>query len=112
MAFLSGLRRIWTRDQLNSLVDRVTARTQNAVWRRVCERVSSMSIHEARGYIRARSTAVIEREMGVLILEEPLLAAHHQAQIVHVVQHRVVRRLLLENLRQTHVRKPERRMVA
>ena len=112
MAIFAALRRLLTHDHLNGLVDRVTGRAQNAVWRRVCDRVPGMSIHEARGYIRARAAAVIDREMSILAAEEPTLSPREKAELQMVVRHRLVRRLLLENLRRTNEQRSERRMAA
>ena len=85
--------------KINGLVDRVTARVQNAVRRRVSDRLPDMSVHEARGYIRARAAAAVRREMGIVMAEEPTLRRAEATLVVSSVRNRVVRRLLLENLR-------------
>ena len=91
MAIFAALRRLLTHYHLNGLVDRVTGRAQNAVWRRVCDRVPGMSI---------------------LAAEEPTLSPREKAELQMVVRHRLVRRLLLENLRRTNEQRSERRMAA
>lgn len=105
----------WNRARLSALVDRVAARVQNPVWQRVREQVSGMGVHEARGYIRARSTTILDREIGILVKEEPTLNPVQLERVRNAVQHRVIRRLLFENLRNEQdqrIRPMERRMAA
>ena len=104
MALFPGLLPYWNRNRLLSLVDRMSARVQNSIWHRVRDRVAAMGVHEARGYIRARSALVIDREMALVMMDEPTLQAEHCELIVRSVRHRVVRRLLLENLRRQDAR--------
>jgi hypothetical protein len=82
-----------------NLVDRLTARVQNAVWRRVCDRLPAMGVHEARGYVRARAALIIHREMALAVVSQPPLRATDRELVMLTVRHRVVRRLLLENMR-------------
>jgi hypothetical protein len=112
MALFPGLLPYWTRNRLLGLVDRVTARVQNAVWQRVRDRVTAMGVHEARGYIRARASGVIDREMALVMIDEPSLQARHREMITRSVHHRVVRRLLLENLRRQDPVRVRRRIAA
>jgi hypothetical protein len=100
------------RNQLLSLVDRITARVQNHVWQRVRDRVSTMGLHEARGYIRARAVMVVEREMAVFMAAEPSLPATQWVLVERSVRHRVIRRMLLENLRRKDALSGRRRMAA
>lgn len=99
MAITWGFRPFWIESRLLSVVDRVAARVQNSVWQRVRDRVSGMGVHEARGYIRARSALVIEREMAIVAAEEPTLKPAQLLEVAHAVRHRVVRRLLFESIR-------------
>lgn len=99
MALEWAFRPYWNDSRLSSVIDRVSARVQNPVWQRVRERVLSMGVHEARGYIRARAALVMERELGILAVEEPTLRPEHLRQIERSVRHRVVRRLLFESIR-------------
>lgn len=98
--------------RLVSIVDRVSARAQNAVWQRVRDRVLTMGVHEARGYIRARATAVVEREMSIVAGEEPSLRSTQLAEVADVVRHRVVRRLLFESIRRHDPARHRRRRLA
>jgi hypothetical protein len=99
MTLLPGFWPYWNRRRLIGLVDRLTARVQNAVWRRVCDRLPAMGVHEARGYIRARAALVIDREMALAVISQPSLGATDRELVMRSVRHRVVRRLLLENMR-------------
>jgi hypothetical protein len=58
-----------------------------------------MNVHEARGYIRARAAAVIERELGIVSAESPQLSRVQCVVIAEEARARVVRRLLLETIR-------------
>lgn len=95
-----------------SVVDRVAARAQNAVWQRVRDRVLNMGVHEARGYIRARATLIIEREMAIVAGEEPTLRSTHLEEVAEAVRHRVVRRLLFESIRRHDPARHRRRRLA
>ncbi len=101
----------WNRTRLASLVDRVAARSQNAVYQRVKDRLASMNVHQARGYIRARAAQVLEREMGIVMAEVTDLSPLQLEAILDGARHRVVRRLMLENVRlqQTVDRRQRRR---
>ncbi len=112
MALFTRFRPTWTRTRLLALVDRVTARVQDPVWQRVRDRVLGMGIHEARGYIRARAAVVIDREMRVVVAQEPTLSTAHCDAIVRSVRHRVVRRMILESVRRQQPTRSERRRAA
>ena len=90
----------WTdRTQWTKLVDRVAARSQTAVWRRVYPKVSQMELHEACGYIRVRAAVVVRREMHLATAECPL-DPKRQAYLHEMATHRIVRRALQELVRQ------------
>lgn len=110
MSLLDKFRPYWNETRMLALIDRVTARVQTPVWQRVHERLPSLGVHEARGYIRARAAAVIEIEMARVVDEEPMLRPEHVRAVVHSVRHRVIRRLLFESLRrQSSIHTRERR---
>jgi hypothetical protein len=71
-----------------------------------------MDAHEARGYIRARAAMVIDRELSLLTVDEPLLKCGHREIILCTVRHRVVRRILLENLHRQQNGRLRRRLAA
>lgn len=112
MSLFSGMLAWRTRHRLLDLVDLVAVRVQTLVWRRVRDRVATMGVHEARGYIRARTAAVIEREMEAVALECPWLKASQHDLVLCTVRQRVVRRLLVENLRRHDTGRSRRRLAA
>jgi hypothetical protein len=71
-----------------------------------------MGIHEARGYIRARAVLVIERELAVAVAAGPPLRTVDRQRVMDAVNYRVVRRLLLENVRRQDPGRVRRRMAA
>ena len=107
---LRRLRLYWNRARLSYLTDRIAARSQQAVWLRVRERVTSMNSHQAQGYIRVRSASVIEREVGIAAAEEPDVDAHYWPFIVQAVRHRVVRRALIDAVRLREAQNASRRV--
>jgi hypothetical protein len=112
MALFPGLLPYWNRQRLLSLVDRVAARVQTPVWLRVRDRIPAMGVHEARGYIRARAALVIDREVAIAVASEPTLQSGQRELIKVAVGNRVVRRLLLENLRRQDPGQVRRRSAA
>ena len=107
---LRRLRLHWNRARLSSLSDRIATRSQHAVWQRVRQRVTSMSSHQAQGYIRVRAASVIEREVGIAVAEEPDVDAHYWPFIVQAVRRRVVRRALADAVRLRAAQNASRRV--
>jgi hypothetical protein len=112
MSLFSSLLPYWNRPRLLSLVDRLVARAQSDVWHRVRDRALGMGIYEARGYIRARAARVIERELALAVVSIPPLRPGDRQIVVQAVSQRVVRRLLLENLRRQEPARARRRLAA
>jgi hypothetical protein len=112
MSVLEKFRPYWNETRLLSLIDRVTARAQTPVWQRVQDRLPSLGVHEARGYIRARAALVIEQEMAIALAEEPSMRPPQVQLVAQTVRHRVVRRLLFETLRQQTTTRTQRRRAA
>jgi hypothetical protein len=100
------------RTRLATLVDRVAARSQNAVHARVKDRLPAMNVHQARGYVRARAAAVLEREMGIVVAEVPGLTDADRSSILEAARQRVIRRLMLENVRLQQLGEPRTRRLA
>ena len=53
--------------------------------------------------LRDGATPVLEAEMAHLMTDQPELRPHQRQQVLDAVRHRVVRRLVFENLRQQEV---------
>ena len=107
---LRRLRLYCNRARLVRLVDRIANRSQQAVWLRVRDRVTTMSTPEAQGYIRVRAAAVIEREAGIAASETADLDAHYWPFIVRAARHRVVRRALVDAARLRDAQRAARRV--
>lgn len=56
-------------------------RAHDAIWIRVIRQAITMNEHEARGYIRARASAVIHRESSRILYDEPSLKASQDSLI-------------------------------
>ena len=70
MAFAQFLRFPLIAGRTADLAERVAARSRLAVWQRVKDGLAGLSAAEARGYVRARSLAVIKEETRRLIEQE------------------------------------------
>lgn len=57
-------------DKLAHLAERIAGRSRLATYQRVCERLPTLDVHEARGYIRARATVVVAQETDKLMQQE------------------------------------------
>ena len=88
------LLRLFATHKPELLGEKVASRSRVAVWNRVSHRLHTLSGAEARGYIRARSAAVIERETELLIAEEGAKAARHRDQILRDAHESVIRLVL------------------
>ena len=68
-------------DRTADLAERVAGRSRMAVSRRVIHRLPQLGPTEARGYIRARSIAIIREETNRLIEQEGSALAAQRAKI-------------------------------
>ena len=91
------LLRLFATHKPELLGEKVASRSRVAVWNRVSHRMPSLTGAEARGYIRARATTVIERETELLIAEEGAKAARHRDQILRDANESVIR-LVMEQV--------------
>lgn len=57
-------------DRQAEMAERLAGRSRLAVWQRIAERLAFLEPLEARGYIRARATAIIEIEADRLVQQE------------------------------------------
>lgn len=88
------LLRLFATHKPELLGEKVASRSRSAVWERVSHRMHALQGAEARGYIRARSLAVIEQETELLIAEEGPKAARHREQILRDASEGVIRLVL------------------
>jgi len=68
-------------DRTADMAERVAGRSRMAVSKRVIHRLSHLGPTEARGYIRARSIAIIREETNRLIEQEGSALAAQRAKI-------------------------------
>lgn len=94
-------------DHLTEMAERVAGRSRLAVWQRVSERLGSLGAMEARGYIRARSAAVIHAETDRLIEQEGAKVARIRERIVAAASASLVETIVVQvqQRRQTAVRR-------
>jgi hypothetical protein len=77
-------------ERLTEIAQRVAERSQREVAQRVAGRTAGMSAAERRGYIRARSAAVIQRESDVALAENRQLRAADRAALVELATNAVI----------------------
>lgn len=73
MRLLQHLTRWISNGQLKEIAALIAERSQREVARRVCERIANMPTAERRGYVRARASAVVLREIENALLEDQRL---------------------------------------
>ena len=81
-------------DKVGAFAERITARSRQAVWRRVAERIATLGTAEARGYVRARAAAVVYEEMDKLIQQEGSRAAQNREKLIATATDSLVELLL------------------
>ena len=57
--------------QCDAVALRVAARSRAAGWRRLGDEVRSMSLDQARGYIRGRTSGIVQRELEIAMADDP-----------------------------------------
>lgn len=90
---LAALLRRWIPDErtVRSLAADAARRCETAVWQQVGERASTMPLAEARGYVRARSAAIVERQVELALLGSPHVAAWRTDVLEQALEATVVR---------------------
>lgn len=83
--------------RLAELAEQAATRCHDTVWDRVHPRLAEFSLPEVRGYVRARSVALVEREVDYLLVVEGAPAQHAQTLrdlTIDAVVRQIVWRLL------------------
>ncbi len=93
MIFVNWLRTSSTRHRVVAWATEIAQRCQGDVAARLSPSVRLMSMHEARGYIRARAAAIVEEE---LLAENLTGSAEMQSAVRHAVVDEIVRMTLGE----------------
>ena len=92
------------RRELDELVSRIVARSNNSVWHRVLDPCMHMSPAEARGYVRARAAGFVERETDIATSRRQLSSDDLQFVFDRSLEGVVVATLL--RLRDAHLNAP------
>jgi hypothetical protein len=104
---LLPLRRL--RKDLPAAADNIAQCSQEAVWQRVNHRAGTMGLSEARGYIRARSAAVVALEVDRATVADAALSRDDAETLRRmageIVVSRVIREMLNGRRREGAVRK-------
>ncbi len=77
-------------ERLTEIAERVAERSQQEVALGVAGRTVGMSAAERRGYIRARSAVIIQRESDVALAENRQLRAADRAALVELATNAVI----------------------
>jgi len=96
MHIFSWLARFRAGQRLAQIADRVAARSQTPVWRRVHVQACRMSHAEAYGYVRARAAKIVQREVNIAVAGSPPLGPAERATVVAAATQKVVRRTLAD----------------
>lgn len=108
MAWLSVLSLPVRESKLRELAHNIAAKCQSAVQARVAGRIGELALAEARGYVRARGSAVIRREVELAVANQPRLQSVHQ-QLFAMASEAAIRQVVWQALRE---RKQQRPIVA
>lgn len=84
---------LFGKKSLVGLADKVAYFNQGDVWERVRERAPLMSAHEASGYIRVHSRAVIETYVKDVLASRGELDARVRTRLIETATVRLTRRL-------------------
>lgn len=85
------LRRLSGAARLEEVADQSAARARHAVWDRVKKQVGGMGLAEARGYVRARSAAVVHREIDRALQHDASLRGADRARLVELTTFSLIR---------------------
>jgi hypothetical protein len=68
-------------DRVTQMAERVAGRSRMGVWQRTMQQLPTLGPTEARGYLRARGTAIVHEETLRLVEQEGSFVARHTQQI-------------------------------
>jgi hypothetical protein len=98
-------------DKVAHLAERIAGRSRLATYQRVCEKLSSLDVHEARGYIRARAALVVSQETDKLIAQEGKTIQRLRPQLISAAMDSLVT-AILQQMEQTRRARPSARRLA
>jgi hypothetical protein len=95
--------------RIADLAQEIADQSIEAVRDRVDGRISALGMAEARGYIRARSAAVVRPAVEAILRSSSDLKPAWRSQLVEKATEEVVRRLLWEEMGRRREAAPQRR---
>ena len=98
-------------DKVAHLAERIAGRSRLATYQRVCEKLGSLDVHEARGYIRARAALVVSQETDKLIAQEGTGIQRLRPQLLAAAMDSLVT-AILQQMEQTRRARPAARRLA
>jgi hypothetical protein len=100
-------------DKVAHLAERVAGRSRLATYQRVCDRLPTLDVHEARGYIRARAAAIVIQEADKLIAQEGAAVQKLRTRLVSAALDSLVTAILQQAEQTRRASRPHvRRMAA
>jgi hypothetical protein len=82
--------------QVEAMAERVAGRSRMAAWQRVHERLSLLGPTEARGYVRARSIAIVKEETARLVEQEGAAVARRRDKIEALALNTLVEMIVVQ----------------
>ncbi len=73
----------------------IADRSKEVVWDRVQNAIYTMDVHEARGYVRARSAAVVRQQTALLLGKRHRFADRNVARMQQLATERVIQLILV-----------------
>jgi hypothetical protein len=86
MFLLDALPALFPGRRLLAMANLAAERAHDAIWLRVIRQALTMNEHEARGYIRSRAAAVIQRESSRILYDAPALQASRDSLIAKATE--------------------------
>ena len=77
--------------RLVAIAESVASRCRHLIWQRVGQRIPTMVPAEARGYVRARGAAVIQRHVDQALFNESRLKPSQQDRLIELATDAVIR---------------------
>jgi hypothetical protein len=77
--------------KLEEIAEHAAACARHAVWERVRRQIEPMGPAEARGYVRARSAAVVHRVIGRVYENDPTLRRAARTRLVELTTESLIR---------------------
>ena len=78
-------------NRFEKMAEDVAKHSREAVWLRVRDRLATLGLNEARGYIRARSAMIIHEQVDYVISEEQTVKESQRAKLIEAATESVIR---------------------